>query len=393
MTTEQRLLSGTRRVMTGATGFVGSHFALRRLEANNSPILLVRGSSQQLARERVDGALASAEQTLGARVTLGERSPLVLAADLALADCGMSAESVARLRRAEPAEFWHFAASLRYEEKHRAEIFATNLEGTKHALALARASGCESFVYVSTAYAAGRKSGPITERLHDFSAGHNNAYEESKARAEHVVFDFCARERMRCVILRPSIVIGPYASKTTGGSNTGFYGFLRELSRITVALRALGRPIEICGDPGTLCNLIPVDWLIDDIEASIQRGFQDGSVEHNTAKYPLTIEQVGQVVAAALDIPGFTIDPAVTPRTLLEQQLARRTTFYGSYFSNSKSFIRERGGGRELTATDLADFVLGFLQELTPENAGTPSPARPRTRSSGFLRAPRSTAS
>jgi nucleoside-diphosphate-sugar epimerase len=375
-----RELRATRRVMTGITGFVGGHFALRCARAGHHPIALTRAASDTAARDRVSEALRAAARSLGEDWAANAAAPLVLTADLAQPECGVSGEPLARLRRAQPEQFWHFGASLRYEDKHRDEIFASNLQGTRHALSLAKASGCATFVYVSTAYTAGRQHGAIAERLHDFGAGFNNAYEESKARAEHAVAEFCTREGLKFAILRPSIVIGPYAQKGTGGSTTGLYGFLREVCRIAAALRALGRPVEFRGDPSTLCNLIPVDWFIDDVASLLDEGLRDGGIYHNTCEHPLTIARVGEVVASALDIPGFEIEARATLRSPLEQRLARRTSFYGGYFSNSKQFLRQRPCARELSVPDLTEYVREFLRELGAPTLGSANASLARAR-------------
>ena len=371
MAPNDRALGAQRRVITGGTGFVGSHFALGCCRAGNAPIALARGASEMAARERVTHALGAAERSLGDDRTPYAPLPLVLVADLAQRACGISGEALSRLQRSQPEQFWHFAASLRYEDRHRAQIFESNLQGTLHALELAKASGCSTFVYVSTAYSAGKQRGFVAERLHDGAEGFNNAYEDSKARTEHTVADFCAREGLSFAVLRPSIVIGPYATKSTGGSSTGLYGFLREVSQVAAALRALGRPVEINGDPSTLCNLIPVDWFIDDVFAILEQGLRDGSVYHNTCERPLTIAQVGEVVASALEIPGFDIQHRATLLSPLEQRLARRTAFYGGYFSNSKHFLRERPCARELSRLDLSDYVRQFLAELGAPTLGS----------------------
>jgi len=370
MTPNERALGARRCVITGSTGFVGSHFALGCCRAGNAPIALARGASEVAARERVAHALGVAERSLGDDRTPYAAPPLVLAADLAQHACGVSGEALVRLRRAGPEQFWHFAASLRYEDRHRAQIFESNLQGTLRALELAKVSGCTTFVYVSTAYSAGKQRGFVKEQLHDSAQGFNNAYEDSKARAEHAVAAFCAREGLSFAIFRPSIVIGPHATKRTGGSSTGLYGFVREVSQIAAALRALGRPVEINGDPSTLCNLIPVDWFIEDVCATLEQGLRDGGVYHNTCERPLTIAQVGEVVASALDIPGFDIQQRATLMSPLEQRLARRTAFYGGYFSNSKHFLRERSSARELSQLDLCDYVREFLAELSASALG-----------------------
>ena len=60
---------------------------------------------------------------------------------------------------------WHFAATLAYESRNREMIFRRNLEGTKHVLELAQRLGAKRFIYVSTAFVAGKRSGDIPETL------------------------------------------------------------------------------------------------------------------------------------------------------------------------------------------------------------------------------------
>jgi len=163
--------------------------------------------------------------------------------------------------------------------------------------------------------------------------------------------------------LRPSIVIGPYVTKSTGGSDTGLYGFLREVRRAAGALRAFGRPIELLGDPETTCNLMPVDWFVDDVFALLDSGFDADRVHHNTADAPLSIAEVGRVVAEVLDVPGFSLEKSERTRSLLEQHIARRTAFYASYLSHDKQFRRARPAARALSSGDLAEYVRGFLRE------------------------------
>ena len=51
------------------------------------------------------------------------------------------------------------AANLRYHERHRASIVEDNVAGTREAVRLAASLGCRRFVYVSTAYTCGRRTG------------------------------------------------------------------------------------------------------------------------------------------------------------------------------------------------------------------------------------------
>jgi hypothetical protein len=78
------------------------------------------------------------------------------------------------------------------------------------------------------------------------------------------------------------------------------------------------------------------------------------------------------VVARALDLPGFVIDPRSSLRAALEERFLRRTSFYGSYLWNDKSFLHQRPATRELSLSDLDDPVRGFLRETalaTPDSS------------------------
>lgn len=70
-----------------------------------------------------------------------------------------------RLRSRGIHQFWHFAASLNFEEKSRKKIWSQNVEGTFDVLDLARRAGIPEFVYCSTACSAGRSVGMVDEEL------------------------------------------------------------------------------------------------------------------------------------------------------------------------------------------------------------------------------------
>jgi nucleoside-diphosphate-sugar epimerase len=342
--------------MTGATGFVGSHFLLRWSTRGERAIALARASSHALAGERVARALSDAAASLA----LPPRVPRAqaLASDLSKPRCGLDAGALRDLLAQGVTESWHFAASLQYEERHRADIFEANVEGTRRALELAHELGCTWFVHVSTAYTAGQRTGRIAERLPAPNTRFHNCYEASKAEAEQLVARFCVDHGLRYAILRPSIVVGPHCSKSTGGSSTGLYGFAREIGRARAALGALGRPLWIRGEPETPLNLLPVDWFVEDVTELLASGPEESFVSHHTLDGSPTIRHVGEVLAELLALPGFEITPEPThPVTPLESLLARRTAFYGSYLSGAKHFERARPLARRLSLDDLREYL------------------------------------
>src|SRR5687768_10134688 len=104
-------------LLTGATGFLGSHLAHRLLQEGHRVTALARSSKNSPAAERVKDVLR----------TVGD-APLerleVLEGDISLAGLGLNETSLERLRTTD--EVWHCAASLSFQQEDRAEIFQMN---------------------------------------------------------------------------------------------------------------------------------------------------------------------------------------------------------------------------------------------------------------------------
>ncbi len=357
-----------KRIMTGATGFVGSHFLAHALGEGGHTSALVRAPSEDAASRRLERALSDVSFEAEAARSRDACRPVCF--DLREPGCGISGAALRELKGARPNEFWHFAASLKYEDRHRDEIFGANVEGTRRALELARELGCEWFVYVSTAYTAATRRGDVPEALHAPDVPFNNCYEETKSQAEHAVQSFCRTNGLSFSILRPSIVIGPYSTKTTGGSTSGLYGFIRELLRARKPLRGLFRRAELCGDPETPGNLLPVDWFVEDVARLVSEGLRDGGVYHMTTEHALSVGEISEVIAEVIDIPGFEFVREPSPsRSPVEVLLERRLEFYGGYLSNGKRFLRSRPFSHRLSRGDVVEYVRRAVSESASARA------------------------
>jgi dihydroflavonol-4-reductase len=110
-------------LVTGATGFVGSHVARLLLARGNSVRVLVRASSDLRA---LDGMAVE-------RVTGDLRDPASLPAAL---------RGIQRV--------FHVAADYRLWARDPREIYESNVTGTRNLLAAARAAGVARFIYTST---------------------------------------------------------------------------------------------------------------------------------------------------------------------------------------------------------------------------------------------------
>ena len=180
----------SRILITGGTGFLGSHVAARLLDAGFEITILARPSPEAEAAERVryvmDWHGISDEARRRLRVVPG---------DLLDPALGLDAGERCRLL-AEADEIIHCASETSFSERRRAQVEEVNLRGLERMLDFAAAGRCAAFHYLSTAFAAGRCEGVCPESLSTAREFHN-AYEETKCRAERILWRRCRDEGIR----------------------------------------------------------------------------------------------------------------------------------------------------------------------------------------------------
>ncbi len=165
-------------MLTGATGFIGSHLATRLLNEKITTHLLVRRTSHLIR------ALADR----GARIYTGTaRDRATLQRSLAGVDTVI-----------------HCAAATRALSKK--DYLAANVDFTRNILGLLNRDQC--FIFISSQAAAGPSgpTGPIDEKSGPRPCTH---YGRSKLLAENHVREWGASLSGNYVILRPCIVYGP----------------------------------------------------------------------------------------------------------------------------------------------------------------------------------------
>jgi len=177
-------------LVTGASGFLGWHVARALLERGCAVRALVRGGSHviELDVECVQGDLR-------------DRPSL----DRAVSGCG---------------DVFHVAADYRLWAKDPAELYRSNVDGTRNLMEAARQAGVERMVYTSTVGCIGippdgigDESTPVS--LHEMT-GH---YKRSKFLAEQTVLDF-ARQGFPVVIVNPTAPVGDHDGKPTPTGQT-----------------------------------------------------------------------------------------------------------------------------------------------------------------------------
>ena len=168
-------------LVTGASGFLGWHVAKVLTAQGKRVRALCRPASEirELEVERVNGDLRDAASLVGA-----------------VAGC----ERV-----------YHVAADYRLWSKHSADLYATNVEGTRNLLAAAERAGVERIVYTSTVGCIGMPGDESTPVSVKDMTGH---YKRSKWLAEAVALER-ARAGAPIVIVNPTAPIGDHDWKPT----------------------------------------------------------------------------------------------------------------------------------------------------------------------------------
>jgi dihydroflavonol-4-reductase len=172
-----------KALVTGATGFVGSHVARVLLDAGHEVTVFRRAGSP----------LANLEG-LPVRHAIGD-----------LHDAASIREAV----RAKDAVF-HVAALYALWARDRHEFFEVNVEGTRRVLRAAAEAGARRIVYTSTVGAVrGCALGEVADETAVFNLdATRDPYVQSKRRAEEVAFELCA-VGAPVVVVNPAGPIGP----------------------------------------------------------------------------------------------------------------------------------------------------------------------------------------
>lgn len=326
-------------VITGATGFLGGAIALELLERTDDRLLCgVRGENDAACRYRLTSKLKEMALAYAAPHLLPEIEQRCRAFPLNLQD---SVDPHAVPAISGGATFWHAAASLRYEERHREQIFRDNVQGTANVLELARAIGAERFCHVSTAYVVGRQDGLIAETVPEGEIEASNCYEISKLHGERLVVE---QRELETRVLRPSIVIG-HQRTLQATSFSGLYGFLREVQLFERKVEnRLGsilsmRPLSVIVNATAPINFIPVDVVARDA-VSIGLAETDRQVFHLTNDSAPPVGDTLNTLFAQLGLPKPRHVTSSRAFTTIDQTLHDHLEFYSSYMNSHKRFSR-----------------------------------------------------
>jgi thioester reductase-like protein len=332
-------------LVTGATGFVGSHLAYRLLGQGHRVTALARGGKTESARGRVLAVLRQVAQPADELDKHINRLD-VLEGDIAQPRLGLD-EGTFPLIAAGTDEVWHSAASLSFTEEDRDEIFRMNVGGTQQVLDLVAQTPTRRLHHISTAYVAGTKEFATESEL-DTGQTFRNAYEASKCAAELLVTEAHARGTAVATIYRPSVVIG---DSVTGRATHfhGVYAFIRGLFTGAARLRrkagpgeTVHLPMRVVGKTSTTLNFVPIDYVVNGMlhiggtEASI------GGTYHLANPYPTPNTLWLPNICRLLGVSGIElVDASVfekEPPTRLEALFQKQMAFYYMYLQGEPRF-------------------------------------------------------
>ncbi len=173
----------TTALVTGGTGFVGSHVARALVEHGCTVRILRRATSRLDAVGDID-----CEHAVGDVMDYDSLLAAMQGVDWV----------------------FHVAAVADYWRSDPARIYAINVEGTRNVLRAAEASGVQRVIVTSSAAAVGYRTDlrPVDESVRFNYDQHLTPYGHSKFLAEAEVFR-AIRRGLDCVILNPTVIIGP----------------------------------------------------------------------------------------------------------------------------------------------------------------------------------------
>lgn len=254
-------------LVTGATGFTGSHLC-KRLADNGCS---VRGLVRDVDR-------AAFLRNWGIEVVVGDlRNPESL-------EKAMEGVKVV----------YHIAALFRPENVTEKDMWEANVQGTKHVLDAAVNAGVQRFVHCSTVGVHGDIKNPPANEHTPYAPG--DYYQDSKTEGEKVALEYMRSNRLPIVVFRPGGIYGP-----------GDLRFLKLFRTIR------NRKFVMLGSGEILYQLIYIDDLVDGIVLCGEKEQAVGNVYILTGKEPITLNELVSTIASVVGVKPPSFRFPVTP--------------------------------------------------------------------------------
>lgn len=340
-------------VINGANGYVASNFINELLLQDYKIVALARSNSKYSAEERMKAALLDMNDGNSVNFdNLEVRDYSLFEADFSLTEAELKDVFSGDV------DYFHFAASLKFDIKSKEEIFGTNLQGVTNSIDtfLKYTNKQSRFFFVSTAYSCGKLEGTFEERFYDNAEieAFRNYYEQSKRYAENVIKKYIDEKNLNACILRLSQVVG---NNLTGITKTdyGIFDFSKRIQKI--AHRYPNRDVRIKIEPSSTQNLIPINTVVTYLMSAVKTKNAPvilNMVAKNSIRNADLLESLDKVVPINL-ICDMNLQKE--DMDSLERIIAIGMSFTGAYIETDISF----------DTTQLDSIVKDEVHPVTPE--------------------------
>jgi nucleoside-diphosphate-sugar epimerase len=244
-------------MVTGATGFIGSHLVEALLKEKHDVLCLVRGASS-----------ISRLANLDVRFLYGDLTDQV---------------SLKQALNVDVDVVFHLAGLMGNWGLPDSVYWKINVDGTKNLLNVLNNSNVKQFIYSSTAGVLGPLEKPPADET--FPLNPSNIYERTKAEAEKLVLSYYRETGFPVTVIRPEFIYGP------GDMHT--LGLFRSIKK---------RQFQLIGGGKSTLHPTFIDDLIQGFELCIDRKEAIGEVYLIAGEQYITVKELATKMAHALHV-------------------------------------------------------------------------------------------
>lgn len=315
-----------RILVTGGTGFTGSHLVRRLLQQGHEVVAL----------DNQPGRFSDELETLGAQIVLGSVTDRSL-----IWKVTRGCEVV-----------HHLAAAFRQINLPKRVYWEVNVEGTRALLEAALYHGVQKFVYCSTCGVHGDVKQASADEWAPIAPA--DYYQYTKYEGEKLLPAFVDKG-LKAVTIRPTAIYGP-------GDPERFFMLFKRVKT--------GR-FPMFGDGKAHYHPVYIDNLVDAFELAANSANGDGEAYLIGDAHHYTLNELVSAIAAAMDVdltirhfPFWPLWTAALGCELLYKPLGQEPPLFRrrvDWFRQNRAFSIERAG-RELGYAPKVDLKEGLAQ-------------------------------